>query len=87
MSDGPPDIERLERTVHAIAGRRLVVLGDCMIDRYLWGRVDRISPDEFDMLLRVAGAKQTKPGHLALPVKRNQDVVRPGVSDEVVSER
>jgi len=39
------DLESLERTVRAIGGRRLVVLGDCMIDRYLWGRVDRISPE------------------------------------------
>jgi D-beta-D-heptose 7-phosphate kinase/D-beta-D-heptose 1-phosphate adenosyltransferase len=45
MSDPRTDIDSLERTVRAIAGRRLVVLGDCMIDRYLWGRVDRISPE------------------------------------------
>lgn len=45
MNDDPLDPDRLERTVHAIAGCRLAVLGDCMIDRYLWGRVDRISPE------------------------------------------
>ncbi|MFO7652488.1 MAG: D-glycero-beta-D-manno-heptose-7-phosphate kinase [Candidatus Krumholzibacteriia bacterium] len=28
-----------------IAGRRLAVLGDCMLDRFLWGRVDRVSPE------------------------------------------
>jgi D-beta-D-heptose 7-phosphate kinase/D-beta-D-heptose 1-phosphate adenosyltransferase len=33
------------RWVDALAGRRLVVLGDVMLDRYLWGRVERISPE------------------------------------------
>jgi len=27
------------------AGRRIVVFGDLMLDRYLWGRVERISPE------------------------------------------
>ncbi|MFO7610212.1 MAG: D-glycero-beta-D-manno-heptose-7-phosphate kinase [Candidatus Krumholzibacteriia bacterium] len=27
------------------AGRRLAVVGDSMVDRFLWGRVDRISPE------------------------------------------
>jgi D-beta-D-heptose 7-phosphate kinase/D-beta-D-heptose 1-phosphate adenosyltransferase len=27
------------------AGRRILVLGDLMLDRYLWGRVERISPE------------------------------------------
>jgi len=31
--------------VARFAGRRLLVLGDLMLDRYLWGRVDRISPE------------------------------------------
>lgn len=33
------------RWVDALAGRRIVVLGDVMLDRYLWGRVERISPE------------------------------------------
>jgi rfaE bifunctional protein kinase chain/domain len=45
MNAGSFEIDRLERIVGAIAGRRLAVLGDCMLDRYLWGRVDRISPE------------------------------------------
>src|SRR5438034_769904 len=27
------------------SGRRIAVLGDAMLDRYVWGRVDRISPE------------------------------------------
>jgi D-glycero-beta-D-manno-heptose-7-phosphate kinase len=38
-----PDV--LRRTVAGFAGRRIAVLGDCMVDRYLWGRVERISPE------------------------------------------
>jgi len=33
------------RWVDALEGRRIVVLGDVMLDRYLWGRVERISPE------------------------------------------
>ena len=35
----------LRNLVSRFAGRRIAVLGDCMLDRYLWGRVDRISPE------------------------------------------
>ena len=35
----------LRGVVQRFAGRRVAVLGDCMLDRYLWGRVDRISPE------------------------------------------
>jgi rfaE bifunctional protein kinase chain/domain len=31
--------------VHFFAGRRILVLGDLMLDRYWWGSVDRISPE------------------------------------------
>ena len=35
----------LRGIIQRFAGRRIAVLGDCMLDRYLWGRVDRISPE------------------------------------------
>jgi len=31
--------------IDSLAGRRLAVIGDSMLDRFLWGRVDRISPE------------------------------------------
>jgi rfaE bifunctional protein kinase chain/domain len=31
--------------VHCFKGRRVLILGDLMLDRYWWGRVDRISPE------------------------------------------
>ena len=41
----PLDLARLRALVPRLAGRRVVVWGDLMLDRYLWGRVDRISPE------------------------------------------
>jgi rfaE bifunctional protein kinase chain/domain len=35
----------LRGLVGRFQGRRIAVLGDVMLDRYLWGRVDRISPE------------------------------------------
>src|SRR6266496_677801 len=37
--------EALRGLVRRFQGRAIAVLGDCMLDRYLWGRVDRISPE------------------------------------------
>ncbi|MEO5617054.1 MAG: D-glycero-beta-D-manno-heptose-7-phosphate kinase [Candidatus Eisenbacteria bacterium] len=39
------DLDRLRGIVARFAGRRIAVLGDLMLDRYLWGRVERISPE------------------------------------------
>src|SRR6266508_3237710 len=39
------DPATLRGIVQRFAGRRVAVLGDCMLDHYLWGRVDRISPE------------------------------------------
>jgi rfaE bifunctional protein kinase chain/domain len=45
MSPPSFDLAALEAIVARFAGRRVAVLGDCMVDRYLWGRVERISPE------------------------------------------
>ena len=39
------ELSALCDTVARFKGRRIVVWGDLMLDRYLWGRVDRISPE------------------------------------------
>jgi len=33
------------RRIDGFRGKRVLVLGDAMLDRYLWGRVERISPE------------------------------------------
>ena len=40
-----PDLAALGALVRRFDGRRVAVLGDCMVDRYVWGRVERISPE------------------------------------------
>ena len=36
---------RAEQLTEGFAGRRIVVLGDLMLDEFIWGRVRRISPE------------------------------------------
>ncbi len=38
-------LDSLKAVVDRFAGRRLLVLGDLMLDHYLWGRCERISPE------------------------------------------
>src|SRR5262245_32060292 len=45
MSAPALDFQALRAVVARFRGRKVAVLGDVMIDRYLWGRVDRISPE------------------------------------------
>lgn len=45
MSTPVFDPQALRAIVARFAGRRIGVLGDLMLDRYLWGRVERISPE------------------------------------------
>jgi D-beta-D-heptose 7-phosphate kinase/D-beta-D-heptose 1-phosphate adenosyltransferase len=40
-----PDLSRFEEIIDNWQGRRVAVLGDIMLDHYLWGEVDRISPE------------------------------------------
>ena len=44
MSELAFDVVALRDRIR-FAGRKVAVLGDLMLDRYLWGRVDRISPE------------------------------------------
>ena len=45
MSGPSFDLAALRAIVARFKARRIAVLGDCMLDRYVWGRVDRISPE------------------------------------------
>ena len=46
-------------------GRRLVVLGDALLDRYVLGRVDRISPEAPVPVVRLSGDDELRPGGAA----------------------
>ena len=39
------DIPKMQRLVRKFKDRRILVLGDLMIDKYIWGTVSRISPE------------------------------------------
>jgi D-beta-D-heptose 7-phosphate kinase/D-beta-D-heptose 1-phosphate adenosyltransferase len=38
-------VPRASELLARMAGRRIVVIGDVMIDEWIWGRVSRISPE------------------------------------------
>ncbi len=38
-------IERVRQILEAARGKRILVAGDLMLDEYLWGEVQRISPE------------------------------------------
>ncbi|MDH7512887.1 MAG: D-glycero-beta-D-manno-heptose-7-phosphate kinase [Clostridiales bacterium] len=40
-----PDSKRLARIIRNFKKKRVLVLGDLMLDRYIWGNVSRISPE------------------------------------------
>ena len=37
--------KRVETLIRSFAGQRIIVLGDVMLDRFVWGKVRRISPE------------------------------------------
>ena len=39
------DRRRLDRLIDDFAGVRLLVVGDLVLDEYVWGDVDRVSPE------------------------------------------
>ena len=39
------DAHRLQRLIPRLSGKRIGVLGDLMLDRYLWGTASRLSPE------------------------------------------
>jgi D-beta-D-heptose 7-phosphate kinase/D-beta-D-heptose 1-phosphate adenosyltransferase len=39
------DQKKMKRIIQNFKGRRILVLGDLMLDRYIWGNVSRISPE------------------------------------------
>jgi D-glycero-beta-D-manno-heptose-7-phosphate kinase len=37
--------DRLEKVLESMKGKRIAIIGDLMLDRYIWGAVTRISPE------------------------------------------
>ena len=51
-SDAPP-IPNIRAVLERFSGVRALVVGDVMLDRYIWGRVERISPEAPVPIVRV----------------------------------
>lgn len=56
-----PTNVKLQQVVDAMRGKRALVVGDVMLDRYVIGRVERISPEAPIPILRV-GEESLRPG-------------------------
>src|SRR6266704_1563531 len=56
--------ERYRDIVRSFAGQRIVVLGDLMMDEYLWGRATRISPESPVIVVEV-DSESSVPGGAA----------------------
>ena len=50
-----PDAARLKRLVAGFAGKRILVIGDLMLDEFIWGTVSRISPEAPVPIVNVTG--------------------------------
>src|ERR1051325_10767565 len=48
-------MNRLLEILEQFSTRRLLVVGDLMLDRFIWGNVERISPEAPGPVLRVTG--------------------------------
>lgn len=46
--------ERIREIAENISGKQILVLGDLMVDRYLWGKVTRISPEAPVPIINIA---------------------------------
>ena len=61
-------IEQLNEVIHAIehswAEKRVLAVGDVMLDRYIWGEVGRISPEAPVPVVRVT-YRSARPGGVA----------------------
>ncbi len=58
------DRERFEALVKGFGGKKILVVGDLMLDEYLWGAVSRISPEAPVPIVEV-GSESLRPGGAA----------------------
>ena len=54
--------ERLNKILESMAGRRILVVGDVMMDEYVWGNARRISPEAPVMVVEVERESYTPGG-------------------------
>ncbi len=62
-------MKKIEDIIKAFLGKNILVIGDVMVDSYMWGRVDRISPEAPVPVIAVTGKEMRLGG--AANVARN----------------
>ena len=68
----PVEKQKLRRIVSAFPRARILVVGDLMLDRFIWGEVRRISPEAPVPVVRVTRESQ-HPGGAGLPAWTQAD--------------
>ena len=58
----PDTITSLQKLIESFSSLRIAVLGDLVLDRYVRGDVDRISPEAPVVVVRVTGEQETLGG-------------------------
>jgi rfaE bifunctional protein kinase chain/domain len=73
----PTDLDagRLRALMAGFAGRRILVIGDLMLDEYIWGKVSRISPEAPVPVVNVTG-ESYYPGGAANVVRNLREFTR-----------
>src|SRR6188474_3535373 len=71
-------LDRLEQILERAASRRITVIGDLMLDEFVWGKVGRISPEAPVPVVEVTG-ESSYPGGAA-NVARNLREFTAGVA-------
>src|SRR5580700_7383615 len=72
------DLARLHALLAGFADRRILVIGDLMLDEYIWGSVSRISPEAPVPVVKVTGESYYPGG--AANVARNVREFTPQVT-------
>ena len=69
------DAARLRALMAGFAGRRILVIGDLMLDEYIWGKVSRISPEAPVPIVNVTG-ESYYPGGAANVARNVRELTR-----------
>ena len=77
-------LDRLEQILERAASRRITVVGDLMLDEFVWGKVGRISPEAPVPVVEVTG-ESLYPGGAANVARNLREFVDPRVFETEVN--
>lgn len=62
MIDNNLELKRIEEILKSFKGKKILVVGDIMVDKYIWGTVSRISPEAPVPIVNIARESYTLGG-------------------------